>query len=77
VHLTYPDVYGQIISSAGILRGENFVIRDHDSGYLGYPDVAYDTNNQCYLAVWENKAENHIIVIASKRTTPRRGQPPT
>ncbi len=56
----YPDVYGQIVSGAGVPRGDNFVIRDEANNYLSFPDVAYDTNNQRYLVVWEDSAEDDI-----------------
>ncbi|MEJ2150879.1 MAG: hypothetical protein P8Z40_15580, partial [Chloroflexota bacterium] len=56
----YSDIYGQIVSSAGVPRGDNFVIRDEASNYLAFPDVAYDTNNQRYLVVWEDSAEDDI-----------------
>jgi hypothetical protein len=56
----YPDIYGQIVSSAGVPRGDTFVIRDEVSNYLSFPDVAYDTNNQRYLVVWEDSTEYDV-----------------
>jgi hypothetical protein len=57
---SYADIYGQIVSSAGVPRGDNFVIRDEASNYLVFPDVAYDTNNGRYLVVWEDNTEKDV-----------------
>ena len=64
------DIYGQFVSSAGVPRGDNFLIRDEAAHGLWYPDVAYDTVNQRYLVVWEDYTENDIegIVLNSDGT---------
>lgn len=59
-NVLYADVYGQIISSAGVPRGDNFVIRDEATNLLVFPDVAYDTDNGRYLVVWEDDTEKDI-----------------
>jgi len=46
------DIYGQLVTSAGAPKGDNFVIRDHATNSMTAPDVAYDTINQRYLVVW-------------------------
>ena len=56
----FGNIYGQILSSHGVPRGDNFVIRDEASCDLAFPDVAYDTNNQQYLVVWEDSTERDI-----------------
>ncbi len=56
----YGNIYGQLVSSDGVPRGDNFVIRDEASRHLSFPDVAYDTNNQRYLVVWEDDDENDV-----------------
>ena len=53
----YWDIYGQIVSSGGQPRGDNFVIRDEATSGLTLPDVAYDTTNQRYLVVWYDVTE--------------------
>ncbi len=56
----YWDIYGQIVTAAGVPKGSNFVIRDEAAAILGYPDVAYDTVNQRYLVVWYDLTESDV-----------------
>jgi len=56
----YGNIYGQLVSSDGVPRGDNFVIRYEAGSNLVFPDVAYDTNNQRYLVVWEDDDENDV-----------------
>jgi hypothetical protein len=56
----YPDIYGQIVSSAGVPRGDNLIIGQDASADLNHPDVAYDTNNQRYLVVWEDSTGDDV-----------------
>ena len=48
---TGEDIYGQFVNANGTLNGSNFIISNaNDSQYS--PQVAYDSANQRFLAVW-------------------------
>ena len=51
------DIYGQFFSSDGVPQGDNFAIQDETDHALWLPDVAYDSDNQRYLVVWEDVTE--------------------
>ena len=47
------DIYGQLLNSDGTPNGGNFGICNADEGQYS-PDVAYDSANQRFLAVWSD-----------------------
>lgn len=51
------DIYGQRLSGTGQPHGPNFIIASNEH-WQAYPDVAYNSENNEYLVVWQEDQRN-------------------
>jgi hypothetical protein len=66
---TNADIYAQLVNGNGSMDGGNFPISTASSDQ-GYPDVAYDSYRNQYLAVWVQSADVYGRLIRADGSFP-------
>jgi len=64
-------IYGRRLSSTGSLLGSNFAIGEYigDDNFQYYPQVAYNSQSNEYLVVWEDMRNNGWADIYAQRVS--------